>query len=101
MKSVALIYVSTVLLSACQQVPFGAGAGSLPLMSGYRNRADKCVRVGENEFTNQYLEDGADLVGCPMGYEGTGLFVFETEASQLADAQGYVLFSVPRRSLVN
>ena len=94
MKSVALICISIVSLSACQQIPFGAG--SLPLMSGYRDRADKCVRVGENQFTDRYLEDGADLVACPIDYEGTGLFVFETEASRLTDAQGYVLFSAPR-----
>lgn len=97
MKSIALICTALVTLSACQPGSFGSGAGTLPLMSGYRSGKDKCVRVGENDFTNQFLDDAADLVGCPIGYDGTGLFVFETEASRLADAQGYVLFSVPRR----
>lgn len=50
----------------------------------------------ENEFTNQFLDDSADLVGCPADYEGIGVFQTETGAVQVGQAQGYVLFSVLR-----
>lgn len=68
---------------------------SLPLLGGYRNVADQCRRVGENADTNQYLDHTTDLVGCPLDYEGLGLFVFETGALQVGTSQGYALFSVP------
>lgn len=80
------------VLIACEPI---AIAEPLPLMSGYRDTADQCVRVGENDFTNQFLDDSADLVGCPESYEGIGVFVTETAAVQVAVAQGYVLYSVP------
>ncbi|SDL21614.1 hypothetical protein [Aliiruegeria lutimaris] len=80
-------------LLACTEPPTGQ---SLPLMGGYRDPADQCVRVGENEFTNQFLDHTADLVGCPVGYEGTGVFVTETSAVLVAVADGYELYSVPR-----
>ncbi len=69
----------------------------LPLMSGYRDTADQCVRVGESAATNQYLDDAADLVGCPVDYEGIGVFVTETRAVQVGQAQGYLLYSVSVR----
>ena len=80
-------------LVACTEPTAGS---SLPLMDGYRDPADQCVRVGENEVTNQFLDDSADLVGCPVGYEGTGVFVTETGGVLVAQADGYELYSVPR-----
>jgi hypothetical protein len=53
--------------------------------------------VGEDAYTNQFLDDAADLVGCPVGMENMGVFVTETGAREVATAAGYVLFSVPRR----
>ncbi|WP_095595726.1 hypothetical protein [Actibacterium pelagium] len=67
----------------------------LPLIRGYRAPADQCQLVGENAFTNQYLDHTADLVACPVGYEGTGVFVTETGAVFLETLTGYDLFSVP------
>ncbi|THD81603.1 hypothetical protein E7811_16510 [Aliigemmobacter aestuarii] len=76
--------------------PTDAGPESLPLMGGYRAEADPCRRVGEDAFTNQFLDDSADLVACPAGMENMGVFVTETGAVQVAEAAGFVLFSVPR-----
>lgn len=81
------------LLLACEPVvPEGE---PLPLLGGYRDPADQCVRVGENSYTNQFLDHTADLVGCPADYEDIGVFVTETGAVQVGEAQGYLLYSVP------
>ena len=84
------------ILSACETAPAPAPQEALPLMSGYRDAADQCVRVGENAYTNQFMDDSADLVGCPVDYEGTGVFVTETGAVKVGEAGGYELYSVPR-----
>lgn len=94
MRTTFIILPLGLSLLACTEQSSG---GSLPLMGGYRDPADQCVRVGENEFTNQFLDDAADLVGCPVDYEGTGVFVTETGAVLVAKAYGYELYSVPRR----
>ena len=93
MKMPLSLSLLTSVLIACQPVPTEP---PLPLLAGYRDAADQCVRVGENDFTNQFLDDSADLVGCPEQYEGLGLFQFETSAVQVGVAQGYILFSVKR-----
>jgi len=93
-----IIITATVLLglAACEPVPKKTTVERLPLMGGYRQMGDQCVRVGENNMTNQYMDDSADLVGCPADYEGLGVFQTETGAVQVGAAQGYILFSVPR-----
>ncbi len=96
MKLLAITAGGLVALAACQPTPPATSVERLPLLGGYRDKADQCVRVGENEFTNQFLDDSADLVGCPADYEGIGIFQTETGAVQVGQAQGYVLFSVPR-----
>ena len=64
---------------------------------GYRAESDQCRRIGENAFTNQFLDDAADLVGCPEDMENLGVFAIDTGAVEVARAQGYVLYSVPVR----
>ncbi|MDJ0860309.1 MAG: hypothetical protein QNJ03_14570 [Dinoroseobacter sp.] len=64
---------------------------------GYRAPGDLCRRIGENAYTNQFLDDAADFVGCPEDMEALGGFVTETGAIPVGRAQGFVLFSVPRR----
>lgn len=98
MNRIAALAPLTLLL-ACTEPPESSdmAGSSLPLGAGYRDAADQCVRVGENEFTNQFLDDAADLVGCPVDYEGTGVFVTETGAIQVAVADGYELYTVPLR----
>ena len=68
----------------------------LPLLGGYRDTADQCQRVGENDFTNQYLGDATDLVACPKDYEGTGVFVTETGATKVNTVGDWELYTVPR-----
>lgn len=89
------------LLAACQQPaadpPPTGPATTLPLMGGYRDAADSCRRVGEDAFTNPFLDDAADLVACPAGVAGLSGLGPETGARPVAVKDGWVLFSVPRR----
>ncbi|SEN80367.1 hypothetical protein [Palleronia pelagia] len=83
------------LLAACVMQP--ATPVELPLMGGYRDAADQCRRVGESDYTNQFLDDAADLVACPAGAENLGVFVTETGAIEVNRVGGFVLYTVPRR----
>lgn len=69
----------------------------LPLLQPYRAEGDQCRVVGESAYTNQYLDDAADLVACPQGSENLGVFVTETGAVEVARVGGFVLYTVPRR----
>ncbi len=64
---------------------------------GYRDDADPCRQLAETEYTNQFLDDAADLVGCPEGNENIGVFITETGAQEVGRRNGFVLFTVPRR----
>lgn len=87
--------VPMALIAACEPVP---PAEPLPLFGdGYRADGDQCRRVAENDFTNQFLDDAADLVACPEDMENLGVFVIDTNAQEVARTQGYVLYSVPLR----
>lgn len=91
-----LLHLGPVVLAACavtqRQVPV-----ELPLLGGYRDAADQCQRVGESAYTNQFLDDAADLVACPAGAENIGVFVAETGAIEVDRAGGFILYSVPVR----
>lgn len=65
--------------------------------TGYRAEGDQCRRVGESDYTNQFLDDAADLVGCPSGMENLGVFALDTGGVEVARTQNYVLYSVPVR----
>ena len=85
------------LIAACAPKPEPV-TGSLPLFGdGYRFKGDACLRVGEDSYTNQFLDDSADLVGCPEDLENLGVFVIDYNAVEVARRDGYVLYSVPRR----
>ena len=82
------------LLAACQPAP---PPEPLPLFgTGYRAEGDPCLRVGENSYTNQFLDDSADLVACPEDMENLGVFALDTGGVEVARRDGYVLYSVPR-----
>ena len=84
------------LLAACVTVAPDP-APDLPFFgTGYRAEGDPCRRVGESAFTNQFLDDSSDLVGCPAGMENLGVFVTETDAVLVAQVGGTNLYSVPR-----
>lgn len=82
------------LLTACTPV---TAPTALPFFGdGYRFDGDACRRLGEDAYTNQFLDDAADLVGCPEDLENLGVFVIDTGAQEVARRDGYVLYSVPR-----
>lgn len=88
---------AAIALTACAQQEPVSGT-NLPFFGdGYRIKGDACRRVGENDFTNQFLDDAADLVGCPADAENLGVFVLDTGAVEVARVDGYVLYSVPLR----
>lgn len=83
------------LLAAC--TPPAPATPELPFFgTGYRAEGDQCRRVGESEFTNQFLDDSADLVGCPADMENLGVFVTETGGVLVGQSGGTNLYSVPR-----
>ncbi len=91
------IIPTLLLIAACTPVP-GTTASSLPFFgNGYRFDGDACRRLGEDAYTNQFLDDAADLVGCPEDLENLGVFVIDTGAQEVARRDGYILYSVPLR----
>ena len=85
-------------LMACAPAPEPAPLPetSLPFFGdGYRAEGDQCRRVGESAETNNYLDDSADLVGCPEDMENLGVFVTDTGAIEAFRQDGYVIYSVP------
>ena len=87
-----------VLLTACTPPVAPPAPTTLPLFGdGYRAEGDQCRRVGEDAFTNQFLDDSADLVACPDGMENLGVFALDTGGVEVARVPGYVLYSVPLR----
>ena len=90
------------LLAGCAPVvtvpPPAETTVELPFFgTGYRAEGDQCRRIGESAFTNQFLDDSADLVGCPADMENLGVFALDTGGVEVARAGGYVLYSVPVR----
>lgn len=84
-------------LIACQPVTPPA-ATTLPFFGdGYRAEGDQCRRLGEDAYTNQFLDDAADLVGCPEDMENLGVFALDTGGIEVARRDGFVLYSVPVR----
>lgn len=98
----AALPVAALALAACDtpvtETDFEASVpAQLPLFGpGYRNDGDTCRRAGESAYTNQFLDDAADLVACPPGSD-PGLFAFETGGREVGRLDGWILFSVPRR----
>ena len=93
----ALVPLTALLLTACAPEPAPV-TGSLPFFGdGYRFKGDACRRLGESPATAEYLDDAADLVGCPADLENLGVFVIDYNAQEVARQDGYILYSVPRR----
>ena len=92
-----VIPLFALFLGACAPEPIPL-TGSLPFFGdGYRFKGDACRRLGESPATAEYLDDAADLVGCPEDLENLGVFVIDYNAQEVARRDGYILYSVPRR----
>ena len=93
-----LVPLACLALAACAPMAPDSGLPEIPFFGdGYRAEGDQCRRVGENDFTNQFLDDAADLVGCPADQENLGVFVTETGAILVAQVGDVNLYSVPLR----
>ncbi|ROT99006.1 hypothetical protein [Histidinibacterium lentulum] len=102
-----LLAAAALGLMACEPMPPASPPSGQPVAfppttlpffgTGYRAEGDVCRRIGEDAYTNQFLDDAADLVGCPEDAENLGVFVTETGAREVARRDGYVLYSVPVR----
>ncbi|MFK7879309.1 hypothetical protein [Roseobacter sp.] len=78
--------------------PVALPPSSLPFFgNGYRYEGDPCRRLGEDATTNLFLDDAADLVGCPSDAEILGAFTSDTGAVAVAQREGFTLYSVPTR----
>ncbi|MFD0978820.1 hypothetical protein [Tropicimonas aquimaris] len=96
MRPILLLALSPLLL-ACTSEPETTTI-ELPLFGdGYRADGDQCRRVGESAYTNQFLDDAADLVACPEDMENLGVFAIDTGGVEVDRVGGYVLYSVPVR----
>ena len=95
-RIIAILPISA-LLFACAPQPEPITGTALPFFGdGYRFKGDLCRRVGEDDFTGEFLDHTRDLVGCPEDMENLGVFVTDTGAEEVARRDGYVLYSVPR-----
>ncbi|MDJ0629396.1 MAG: hypothetical protein QNJ44_14145 [Rhodobacter sp.] len=61
----------------------------------YRFANDPCRRVGETAVTAPFLDDRADLVACPVEYEGRGRFAIDNTATEAVRTENWVVYSVP------
>ena len=95
----ALLPLALLPLAACDMAPVPPPpATPLPFFGdGYRAEGDQCRRLGESPVTAEFLDDAADLVGCPEDMENLGVFVIDTGAVEVARIDGFVLYSVPVR----
>jgi len=72
--------------SAVASIP----ASLAPFGDGYPNVGDPCRRLGESAATVDWLDDNADLVGCPSAE-----FAAMLGGRPLAEVDGVVVSSVP------
>lgn len=62
-----------------------------PLGERYPSPGDPCRRLGESTETSKYLDDSADLVGCPAANLANGL-----GGKIVGTVEGISIVSVPR-----
>ncbi|PTX57062.1 hypothetical protein C8N43_1727 [Litoreibacter ponti] len=79
MRPITLIN-TTIALAAVAPEP--VSHTTLPFFDDrYRTKGDPCRRIGEENFTGEFLYHIADLVGCPADMDILGVFVSDTGAA--------------------
>jgi hypothetical protein len=76
-----------------------AAAGAFPdslaaTGDGYPSTGDPCRRLGESDATRNWLDDSADLVGCPTAEAAAAL-----NGNILATVEGITVVSIPRQAM--
>jgi hypothetical protein len=95
-----ILLLAATTLTACNTAQTPATempATTLPIFGdGYPNPGDTCRRVGESAETNNFLDDSADLIGCPEDWSERENFAQGLGAREVLRQDGWVLYSVPR-----
>lgn len=68
--------------------------GALRIVRGWRDPNDTCKLIGESPLTGDFLDDAADLVGCPVGAPELAE-LWPLRARDLGEMLGWQLVSVP------
>ena len=99
--------VAALSLAACSQpeqtsptalistAPFVWPATLRVVGDGYPAAGAPCRRIGETAATVDYLDDSADLVGCPASDQAA---IAALGGKSLGQVDGVALISVPRRA---
>lgn len=98
MKSAILFtcIVSAIALMGCATVGYTPPEDSgLIGVRPYPNADDVCVVIGENELTQEYLDDSATLIGCPTQETGAISDRISEGGITLETIGDWVLLSVP------
>ena len=105
MKRLFMTFPLMALLAACGGEPplddttappaSPPSSAELRLGSGYRGSDDPCVRVGNSEAVAGFMSPEADLVACPIDFEGRPKFIQDNLAREVMRTSAYVVYSVP------
>jgi len=73
-------------------------AGFVVLGDGFPTAGDACRRLGETELTVNYLDDSAQLIGCPgAASDGPAVAILaDTGGRVVGTVKGVTLISVPQ-----
>ena len=77
-----------------QREPAPPEDAGLRFGGSYRFANDPCRRVGETELTAAFIDRQADLVACPIDYEGRGRFAIDSLSTERLRTENWVVYSV-------
>lgn len=80
------------VLSACASET--GNGGDLELLGPYREPNDQCRWVSPTADTTPLMQQGTDLVACPQGYDGIGIFIQDVDAKEVSRMNGWILYRV-------